>query len=83
MPQICLYHPCSKELSSVMSEWLTPSSTNSHNSIMMCFKRLPMDQIKRESDTGIEPHQYGYKKNKKSTTDMTSYIIHLALTHLE
>ncbi len=41
-----------------------------------------MDQIKKGIDFSIDPHQYAYKRNR-CTADTISYVVHLALTHLE
>ncbi len=41
-----------------------------------------MEQIKKGIDFRIDPHQYAYKRNR-CTTDATSYVVHMALTHLE
>ncbi len=41
-----------------------------------------MEQIKKGIDFRIDPHQYAYKRNR-CTADATSYVVHMALTHLE
>ncbi len=50
--------------------------------LMKCFERLVMDQIKKEIDFSIDPHQYAYKRNR-CTADAISYVVHMALNHLE
>lgn len=41
-----------------------------------------MDQRKKGIDFSIDPHQYAYKRNR-CTADAISYVVHMALTHLE
>ncbi len=47
-----------------------------------CFEWLVMDQIKKGIDFSIDPKQNAYKRNR-FTADAISYVVHMALTHLE
>ncbi|XP_024908561.1 uncharacterized protein LOC112486372 isoform X2 [Cynoglossus semilaevis] len=50
--------------------------------VMKCFERLVMVHIKDSIDVTEDPHKYAYR-NKKSTEDAISSVVHTTLTHLE
>ncbi len=50
--------------------------------IMKCFERLVMHNIKTSLPNTLDPLQFAYRPNR-STDDAISSTLHLALTHLE
>lgn len=52
------------------------------STVMKCFERLIMAQIKRTIDVTVDARQNAYRKNRSTANDIST-VPHLNLTHLE